>query len=421
MYSTLTVAELTAKIKELLENSESLQKIKVKGEISNANIYPSGHLYFTLKDSNSQISCVMFSARLRLTPFLKDIKDGIKVIAAGRVTLYEKKGQYQLIVDSLELDGIGELYKAFQKLKEKLQKEGLFDEELKRPIPEYPSTVGIVTSLAGAAIHDMISIIRRRNKSINIILSPAQVQGVDAPPSIIRALRLLWQKSDLDAIIIGRGGGSLEDLWAFNDEELARVIRQSPVPIISAVGHETDFTIADLVADKRAPTPSGAAELIAPDKSNLERHITASRQYMVKLVERKMNLEQSHLKLIMERRPFKFPMDKITGQLQRVDELIRSLRQGLLVHISRNKERFSTTYGKLETLSPLGVLKRGYCICETLPERRIIKSANEPHKGQSLALRFADGEIQCQVPKNNKQVKNKTDNNANQLLLGIDA
>lgn len=421
MQDILTVAELTIKIKEILEETDFLQKVKVKGEISNANLYPSGHLYFTLKDNNSQISCVMFSARLRLTPFLKDIKDGIKVIAAGRITLYEKKGQYQLQVESLELDGIGELYKAFQLLKEKLQKEGLFDEQLKRPIPQYPETVGIVTSLAGAAIHDIISIIHRRNRSINIIVSPAQVQGVDAPSSLIKALSLLWKLNYLDVIIIGRGGGSLEDLWAFNDEELARAIKRSPVPIVSAVGHETDFTIADLVADKRAPTPSGAAELISPDKNSLVRHILTNRQYMIKLIERKINIEQSRFQLIMERRPFKFPLDKITAQLQRIDEITRALRQGLLVNISRSKEYFSKIYGKLEALSPLAVLKRGYCICETLPDRRIVKSANELKKGESLALRFADGEIQCQVPNNNKQVKKKSNSNKNQLLLGIDA
>lgn len=431
METTWTVSELTIHIKQVLENNELLKNIIVKGEISNASIAPSGHLYFTLKDSESQISCVMFSARSRLPVFLKDIKDGIKVIAYGRITLYEKRGQYQLQVETLTPDGIGELYKAFQRLKEKLQNEGLFDETLKLPIPLCPNTVGIVTSPTGAAIHDMVTIMRRRNPATNIILSPAIVQGEEAPSSIIRALTFLWKIKGIDVIIIGRGGGSLEDLWAFNDEQLARTIRQSPIPIVSAVGHETDFTISDLVADKRAPTPSGAAELVVPDRDNLNRHIAALQYKITGLLERKVSKERSRLELLMERRPFKFPFDKIRTISQRLDDLVRTLRHGLIHNVMVNKERLSALSSKLEALSPMAILERGYCLAATLPERQLVKSAATPKGGQYLSLRFKDGEICCQVTKQNRSIKNtpvkikdlskNAPSKTKQLLLSIDA
>lgn len=421
MQTTWTVTELTSHVKQLLENDQDLRGVLVKGEISNANLYPSGHLYFTLKDSDSQISCVMFSAKSRLPLFMKDIKDGMKVIASGRITLYEKRGQYQLQVESLTLDGLGELYRAFQELKEKLQKEGLFDETVKRPLPVYPKSVGLVTSPAGAAVHDMVSIIKRRNPAMDIILSPAIVQGEEAPNSLIRALKLLWQLEEIDVIIIGRGGGSLEDLWAFNSEELARTIRQSRVPIVSAVGHETDFTISDLAADKRAPTPSGAAELVAPDRNALHKQILSNRQYIMTLLERRVAKEKTKLDLLQGRRPFKFPFDQINKHNQRLDELTKALRHGLIGHISHYREQLGTLRGKLEALSPLAVLSRGYCLCETIPDHKLIKSAATPSSGQPLALRFADGEVKCTVSKKPSYSKEQTKASCEQLLLKIDA
>lgn len=258
----LTVSELTGMIKYLFDSNEILRQVYVRGEISNFKYHLSGHLYFVLKDERAQIRCVMFKNRTILLPFMPE--NGMKVIALGYVTVYERNGEYQLYVDDMQPDGIGALYLAYEKLKEKLQKEGLFDVSFKKPIPFLPKKIGIITSLNGAAIRDLLTVIRRRYPNVNILIAPVSVQGKQAVDEICEAIKDLNNVGNLDVIILGRGGGSIEELWTFNEEKVARAIFNSRIPIISAVGHETDYTIADFVADKRAPTPSAAGEMVVP-------------------------------------------------------------------------------------------------------------------------------------------------------------
>ena len=296
----LTVSELTQAVKETLELDARFQNILVRGEISNFKHHTSGHMYFTLKDEKSRLKCVMFrshNARLRFRP-----EDGLKVIAGGRLGVYEVAGEYQLYVEELYPEGLGALHLAFEQLKAKLQAEGLFDPARKRPLPGLPRTVGIVTSPTGAAIRDMVSVLRRRFPNVNILLAPAIVQGDAGPPSVIRALELLNWRDDVDVIIVGRGGGSLEELWTFNDEGVARAIAASRIPVISAVGHETDFTIADFVADRRAPTPSAAAEIAVPERAKLLQDVRDQEERLRLAIQKRIRQLRESLGILREAR-----------------------------------------------------------------------------------------------------------------------
>jgi exodeoxyribonuclease VII large subunit len=377
MSGVLTVAELCQHIRLLFDSDELLRMCFVKGEVSGVSLYPSGHLYFTLKDSSHQIACVMFRQEHQGLKF--KLKEGMKVTAAGRVSIFSGRSQYQLIVQDLNPDGVGELYLAFLELKEKLEKEGLFDPARKRPIPFFPKTVGIVTSLQGAALHDMISIIQRRNSAIQILISPSPVQGQDAPGNLIAALKRLQSFPDVEVILLARGGGSLEDLWSFNDENLAREIFQCRVPVISGVGHETDFTIADFAADKRAPTPSAAAELISPLQKDLQQQLMQLAQRLNRSMERKIQEKE----------------------LQRLDYLQQQLDRAYQNKLKISAMKLDSLREKLEALSPYGILNRGYVLVTAAG--KTIKTAEKALEKKRGTLIFADGTVEALFQKSSSE------------------
>jgi exodeoxyribonuclease VII large subunit len=388
-----TVSALTAEIRAVLEDGFSA--IWVAGEISNFKHHTSGHMYFTLKDAEAQIRAVMFRGNNRLLKFQP--ADGQAVLVFGTVSVYERRGEYQINAEFMEPKGVGALQLAFEQLKARLQAEGLFDPARKRPLPRLPRKIGIVTSPTGAVIRDMLTIIGRRFPGLAILVSPVQVQGATAAAEIAAALGSLGRRSDLDVLIVARGGGSLEDLWAFNEEVVARAIAASPIPVISAVGHETDVTIADFVADLRAPTPSAAAELVVAQRDELAQRVdelaaraagavtalTAARRERVRMLQR-------HLALLS-------PVVRVERQAER----LQAERQRLLTWWDRTRmrreERVRVLAGKLDALSPLAILARGYAICFALPERRILKAAAAVEAGARVAVRLHHGELTCLV------------------------
>ena len=434
----LTVSELTREIKELLE--KQFLGLWVEGEISNLRVPPSGHVYFTLKDETSQIRGVLFRMQARTLRFVPE--DGLNVICRGRVNLYEKRGEYQLIVEAMEPKGIGALQLAFLQLKEKLEKEGLFDPLRKKPIPLLPRKIGIVTSPTGAAIRDMLHIIHRRFDNAQVLLYPSRVQGEGASLEIAEGIQYLSQETDVDVIIVGRGGGSLEDLWAFNEEVLARAIHDSRVPIISAVGHETDYTISDFVADLRAPTPSAAAELVVRDKREIQRNLSHLVTRLESQILQILDETQTHLSHL--RRMLGDPRKRLEDHLLRLDELesrlqtlmswllhqksetshhlgrILSLRspmerieklrwltsqkrerleQNLRHALEMQTEKIKGVFGKLGSLSPLAILQRGYSITRKLPSLLILRSATEIREGEKVEIRLHRGRLICDVAK----------------------
>lgn len=434
----LTVTELTQEIKETLE--EKFYDVWVEGEISNLRIPSSGHLYFTLKDDFSQIRAVLFRMRSRGLRFIPE--DGLHIICRGRVSLYEKRGEYQLILEEMEPKGIGALQLAFLQLKERLEKEGLFDPSHKKPIPLLPQTIGIITSPTGAVIRDMIHIIHRRFENVGILLYPVRVQGEGASREMAEAIRYFNKMKNVDVIILGRGGGSLEDLWAFNEEEVARAIYRSKIPIISAVGHETDYTISDFVADLRAPTPSAAAELVVKEKRELMRTLRSLRDRLQNQI--LQNLEEMRRSIAYLRRRLIHPKKRIEDLFIRVDDLSHRIERSILNEVKRKRER--TTFleqrtllrspmhqikilrsslhetekeivqrikrlmelkrerlhgilGKLESLSPLSVLQRGYSITRKLPSLKILRDSSEVKKGDQVEVRLYRGALTCKVEK----------------------
>lgn len=354
-----SISELTKEVKSLLENS--FPKIWVEGEISNYTHHTSGHRYFTLKDQDAQIRCVMW--RWLGQHLFFEPQDGIKVRASGQITVYEKSGQYQLVVSSMQPAGIGDLELAFQQLKKKLAEEGLFDPQHKKPLPKFPKRIGVVTSPTGAAIRDILNITRRRAPWIEIILWPVKVQGEGARDQISSAIKGFNLLRNADLLIVGRGGGSLEDLWAFNEEMVARAIFKSKIPIISAVGHEIDFTISDFVADFRAPTPSAAAELAVPDGEALNNRINEYAGELIGLMEQVFLDSNKRLDEITSRYGFRRPMEMIVQRAQRCDELTNLVN----LHASHRMERFTNAsnalFEKLEIVSPRAVMNRGYSYC----------------------------------------------------------
>ncbi len=390
-----TVSEITREVKALLEIN--LPTLWIEGEISNFIHHSSGHRYFTLKDENAQIKCVLWRD---IGDFLNfDIEDGMKVVAYGNISLYEKQGQYQLYVEDIVPAGLGKLELAFRQLKEKLFKEGFFEEEHKKPLPEFPQTIGIVTSPTGAAIQDMIKILHRRMPSVEIILNPVRVQGEGASWEIAQAITDFNQFQNVDVIITGRGGGSLEDLWAFNEEIVARAIYASEIPVVSAVGHEIDFTIADLVADLRAPTPSAAAELVVKDRreilSQIKNLIKSSIEYqLAQIAEAKIRV-----KTAVESYGMKRPWDILTQKGQRIDELLKKM--GWLVNqsLKNSKQNLATVMGKLNALSPLSILERGYSVCYKLPDLKLIKDVSKLKLEDSVEVRLHKGKFKSKVEK----------------------
>ncbi|MFH1097451.1 MAG: exodeoxyribonuclease VII large subunit [Candidatus Desantisbacteria bacterium] len=391
-----TISEITSKVKLLLEGN--MYNIWVRGEVSNLVIPSSGHVYLTLKDNYSQIRVVIFRNKASLLRF--DLRDGLTVIAHGEISVYEKRGEYQLIADILEPTGYGELYLAFEQLKERLRLEGLFDETRKKPLPMLPERIGIITSPTGAAIWDMLNIITRRFPNMEILIHPVLVQGDTAPADIAQAISQMNSLPDAllpDVLIIGRGGGSIEDLWAFNDEGVARAIFASNIPIISAIGHECDFTIADFVADLRAPTPSAAAELVVVNKREIVERIEVLSIRLKSTLQKKLDLLAYRLKRLQES-PALLRADYAVFQYQqRVDDATIALSYATTNLIKLTMARLENLTGKLHALSPLAILARGYSIAFKLSEETILSDANQVKRGDIVKIRLHKGEIIAEV------------------------
>ena len=394
-----TVQEITRHIRERLDEDEILSDVYVKGELSNLSQPTSGHLYFTLKDNFSELRCVMFREKnigLRFTP-----EDGMSVIVRGHISVYEKRGNYQLYVEEIQEEGIGALYRAFEQLKKKLKEEGLFDIAYKKPIPSFPRRIGIITSPTGAAIRDILNITKRRFPHVHILLAPVAVQGEEAPWQIVNAIRVMNRVNaelmKIDVLVVGRGGGSIEELWAFNEEMVARAIFSSEIPVISAVGHETDFTIADFVADKRAATPSEAAELVVPDNREIERNLSSLELRMRQNVFKAVEFHRRKLESMEKNILFRKPTERINQYRQTVDEIKRSMLAEISHLVALHKKSLQVLTGKLDALSPLAILDRGYCICSRLPEGKVVRSVEDISVGDALKILFGDGEVVSEV------------------------
>ena len=387
-YNAVTVTQLNKYLKDRFDEDENLNAILVKGEISNFKNHYTGHLYFTLKDENSLIKCIMFKSyaeRLAFKP-----KDGMKVMVFGSVSVFERDGVYQIYVKQMMEDGMGDLHEQFEKLKAQLESEGLFDEAHKKPIPLYPKVVGVLTSQTGAVIRDIINVSTRRNPNVYIRLLPVPVQGPGAAEQIAEKIKIMNDQKLADVLIIGRGGGSLEDLWPFNEEIVARAIYQSELPIISAVGHETDFTIADFVADLRAPTPSAAAELAVPDVYELKQKINNYKNRYRLALKKKIELMKLRYEKCMKSRVFTDSMRKIRDMDVTLDSYVQRLENKVKIIQKDNKSSYVELVTKLDALSPLKTLSRGYSLTEK--DDKIVKSANELNKNDKVKLKFHDGE-----------------------------
>jgi len=396
-----TISELTRNIKRILE--ETFPDLWVEGEVSNLRVPSSGHMYFTLKDESAELRAVMFKG---LNQYLKfKLENGLKVVVFGQVSVYQRRGEYQLVAEKLEPRGLGALQLAFEQLKKKLQNEGLFDEAHKQSIPLLPVRIGVVTSPTGAAVRDIINVIQRRFANVEILINPVRVQGKGAAEEIGRALDELNEMGEVEVIIIGRGGGSMEDLWAFNEEIVARAIYRSRIPVISAVGHEIDYTISDFVADLRAPTPSAAAELVVTAKEELVNKIETLQDRMKASLLNTLALLKSRLTAAKESYAFRQPGETIRQYQQRIDDLLRSLTLGMSHLLEIGRERLATLAGRLESLSPLGVLSRGYSLSLKLPERTIIRQAAVLKVGDEVETRVREGSFLSRVEKVQKDLR----------------
>ena len=394
------VSAVNQYLKDLLETQPLLNNIYIRGELSNYKVYPSGHHYFTLKDSQSALRCVMFRSsadRLRFRP-----ESGMKVIAYGRISVYPRDGAYQLYCTRITPEGVGDLYVAFEQLKEKLLREGLFDEAHKKPLPPYPERIAVITSPAGAAVHDMIRILRRRYPLAKVILLPVRVQGTEAPAEIAGAIRYANKWRIGDVIITGRGGGSMEDLWAFNDERVARAIYQSEIPVISAVGHEPDVTISDFVADRRASTPSNAAEIAVADQEELQRQLENFARRMNQSQMSRLRRLKERLDVLAGRRVMQDPSATYDDRRVTLDLLQEKLGAAMLRPLEREKQRFSKASASLDALSPLKVLGRGYALA-TAEDGTLLRSSDQIRKGDKIHLRLAQGGARCIVEETGKE------------------
>lgn len=394
MPTIYSITQINAYIQGRMNEDPMLAQVAVRGEISNYKLYPSGHHYFTLKDEQSALKCVMFKGNamsLRFRP-----ASGMKVIALGRISVYPRDGQYQLYVSSMAMDGIGDLYAAFEALKKKLSQQGLFDPAKKKPIPKYPQTIGIVTSSAGAAVHDILRILRRRYPLCSVRLLPVRVQGAEAPEEIASAIRYANAHDLADLLIVGRGGGSIEDLWAFNDERVAYAIYESHIPIISAVGHEPDVTIADYVADLRAATPSNGAELAVPDREALVQNLDAFSAAMTGALNRQLRLASQRLEGLAASPALRSP----TGYLDRREKDLGLLKEKLLAaqnrELSKAQQKYVANVVKLDAMSPLKVLSRGYAMAQK-ETGELIRSVKQTTTGESIVVSLADGKLNASI------------------------
>lgn len=394
MDNILTVTQLNNLIKAAFDNVPALQNVCVRGEISNYKLYPSGHHYFTLKDAEGSLKCVLFKGNafsLRFKP-----QNGMSILAVGRVSVYPRDGAYQLYCTRLIPDGAGDLQMAFDQLKDRLWKEGLFDQEHKRPLPAFPHRIGVVTSPAGAAVHDMLRILGKRYPLCKVILLPVRVQGEEAAGEIARAIAYANREKLCDLLIVGRGGGSMEDLWAFNEEVVARAIYASDIPVISAVGHEPDVTIADFVADLRAATPSNAAELAVPDREELRAQIAALQKELAAALQRKAQLARSRLDALAACPVLRDPMSLIRDRRLRLDAALSDLAAAQTANTHVHRQRLTALAAALDAMSPLKVLTRGYATV-TDDAGKLLVTASEALKRERLNVTFQDGTI-CTRP-----------------------
>ena len=389
-----SITQINEYIGGKIENDRLLNNVAVRGEISNYKMYPSGHHYFTLKDETSALKCVMFKGnamRLRFRP-----ENGMKVIAMGKISVYSRDGVYQLGCTAMAMDGVGDLYAAFEQLKKKLSAQGLFDPAHKQPLPRYPGTIGIITSSAGAAVHDMLRILRKRYPLTSVRLLPVRVQGVEAPGEIAAAIRYANHFALADLLIVGRGGGSMEDLWAFNDERVAHAIYESRIPVISAVGHEPDVTISDYVADLRAATPSNAAELAVPDQDALRQNLDAMASAMAAALNRQLKAERQKLNVLSRSPALQSP----TGYLEQKSRGVELLKNRLISaqqnNLSRKNQRYIACVSKLDAMSPLKVLTRGYSMAQA-EDGTLIRSVRQVERGERIQVFLNDGKLLATV------------------------
>ena len=389
----ISVSKLNSYIKDKIADDEYLNNVLVKGEISNFKNHYTGHMYFTLKDENSLIKCIMFKSYAQRLNFMP--KDGMKVFVLGGVSVFERDGVYQIYVKAMQEDGIGVLYKKYEELKQRLEQEGYFDETHKQKIPLMPKTIGVLTSQTGSVIRDIINVSTRRNPNVNIRLFPVPVQGEGAAEKIANGIKFMNDNKLADVLILARGGGSLEDLWPFNEEIVAHAIYNSEIPIISAVGHETDFSISDFVADLRAPTPSAAAELAVPDIYEIKQKINTYQNRLRLTLIKKVEIMKLRYEKCMSSRVFKEPLRSINDNYLKIDSYIKRLENTIKAKQKEEKTKYIELISKLDTLSPLKTLTRGYSITEH--NNKVIKSAKELNAGDKIDIRFVDGKRKAEI------------------------
>lgn len=392
--NVLSVTQINEHIRQIIDGDRLLSGVAVCGEISNYKVYPSGHHYFTLKDENASLKCVMFKAsaqKLRFRP-----ENGMKVICMGRISVYPRDGAYQMYCSNLVLDGVGDLHAAFEQLKSKLASQGLFDPAHKKPLPKYPGTIVIITSSAGAAVHDMLRILRKRYPLSKVLLLPVRVQGVEAPGEIASAIQYANYFHLGDLIITGRGGGSMEDLWAFNDERLARVIYDSQIPVISAVGHEPDVTISDYVADLRAATPSNAAELAVPDQNALRQTLDSMHSSMATVLSRHLRSARQHLNVLSQSPVLQAPDNYLSQKKLKLEHLEKSLIAAQNQQLARKQQKYVSLTASLDAMSPLKVLSRGYAMAQT-QDGSLLRSTTQVRPQEEISISLADGTLRATV------------------------
>ena len=389
----ISVTELNSYIKNKIADDEYLNNVLIKGEISNFKNHYTGHMYFTLKDENSLIKCIMFKSYAQKLDFMP--KDGMKVFVLGGVSVFERDGIYQIYVKAMQEDGVGILYKKYEELKQRLDEEGYFDESHKQKIPLMPKVIGVLTSQTGSVIRDIINVSTRRNPNVQIRLYPVPVQGEGAAEKIADGIRFMNENNLADVLILARGGGSLEDLWPFNEEIVAHAIYNSKLPIISAVGHETDFSISDFVADLRAPTPSAAAELAVPDIYEIKQKINVYQNRLRMSLVKKVEIMKLRYEKCMNSRVFKEPTRNINDNYLRIDNYIKRLENTIKIKQKEEKTKYIELISKLDALSPLKTLTRGYSIVET--DNKIIKSSKQLSAGDKIKLRFSDGQKNAEI------------------------
>ena len=388
-----SVSQLNSYVKGVLDRDENLAHIFVTGEISNYKAHYSGHLYMTVKDETASIKAVMFAGnatKLRFKP-----ENGMKILAFGTVSLFPRDGSYQLYINDMQPDGVGALNIAFEQLKKKLEAEGLFRQEYKKPLPEFPQKIGVVTSSTGAAVQDIFNVLKRRFPVAEVVLRPCQVQGEGAAEDIAKAIYEFNKLNAADVLIVGRGGGSIEDLWAFNEEIVARAVFASRIPVISAVGHETDYTICDFVADLRAPTPSAAAECAVPDIFELKANLVSLRQHIISLTRNKMNIERSSLSSFEKRLALRDPVTNINEQRKELVYLTEKLSILTNSILDENKSKISALAGKLDVLSPLSVISRGYALVEK--DDKPVTKVKDLKKDDVISIKLSDGQVEARI------------------------